>query len=170
MKQYIHYREYRFWGHSWCDLSTIFNRDLVTRKKCWKIASLVTPKSLFTVTHALFYMSSQKLHIGEISVCKAYCSVVISAVYASIFVYIDKNKLESSLCPLPYISILKCIQSWSPIMLRTFKGDLYHRLEHGWHTDQWVALRIWWADYPTNPSTKARIHTLCILINLKPVW
>ena len=35
----------------------IFTRDFVTRKNHWQIASLVTRKSLFTVTHALFLIS-----------------------------------------------------------------------------------------------------------------
>ena len=35
----------------------IFTRDFVTRENHWRIASLVTPKSLFTVTHALFFIS-----------------------------------------------------------------------------------------------------------------
>ena len=36
----------------------IFTRDFVTRENLWQIASLVTQKSLFTVTHALFFISS----------------------------------------------------------------------------------------------------------------
>ena len=35
----------------------IFTRDFVTRENYWQIASLVTQKSLFTVTHALFFTS-----------------------------------------------------------------------------------------------------------------
>ena len=35
----------------------IFTRDFVTRENYWQIASLVTQKSLFTVTHALFLIS-----------------------------------------------------------------------------------------------------------------
>ena len=35
----------------------IFTRDFVTRENYWQIASLVTQKSLFTVTHALFFIS-----------------------------------------------------------------------------------------------------------------
>ena len=34
----------------------IFTRDFVTRENYWQIASLVTQKSLFTVTHALFFI------------------------------------------------------------------------------------------------------------------
>ena len=52
------YREWRFLGHSWCDLPMIFTRDFVTRENHRQIASLVTQKSLFTVTHALFFISS----------------------------------------------------------------------------------------------------------------
>ena len=44
-------------GHSWCDLPMIFTRDFVTRENHWQIASLVTQKSLITVTHALFFIS-----------------------------------------------------------------------------------------------------------------
>ena len=44
--------------HSWCDLPMIFMSGKVTRKNCWQIASLVIQKSLFTVSHALFYLSS----------------------------------------------------------------------------------------------------------------
>ena len=39
----------------------IFTRDFVTRENYWQIASLVTQKSLFTVTHALFFISLQWL-------------------------------------------------------------------------------------------------------------
>ena len=39
----------------------IFTRDFVTRENYWQIASLVTQKSLFTVTHALFFMSLMQL-------------------------------------------------------------------------------------------------------------
>ena len=35
----------------------IFTRDFVTRENHCRIASLVTKKSLFTVTHALFFIS-----------------------------------------------------------------------------------------------------------------
>ena len=34
----------------------IFTRDFVTRENYWQIASLVTQKSLFMVTHALFFI------------------------------------------------------------------------------------------------------------------
>ena len=34
----------------------IFTRNFVTRENHWQIASLVTQKSLFTVTHALFFI------------------------------------------------------------------------------------------------------------------
>ena len=34
----------------------IFTHDFVTRENYWQIASLVTQKSLFTVTHALFFI------------------------------------------------------------------------------------------------------------------
>ena len=37
----------------------IFTRHFVTRENYWQIASIVTPKSLFTVTHALFFISSR---------------------------------------------------------------------------------------------------------------
>ena len=48
-----------FLGHSWCDLPMIFTRDFVTRENYWQIASLVTQKSLFTVTNALFFISNE---------------------------------------------------------------------------------------------------------------
>ena len=35
----------------------IFTRDFVTRENYWQIASLVTQKSLFTATHASFFIS-----------------------------------------------------------------------------------------------------------------
>ena len=41
--------------HSWCDLPMIFNRDFVTRENHRQIPSLVTQKSLFTVTNVSFY-------------------------------------------------------------------------------------------------------------------
>ena len=36
----------------------IFTRDFVTREIYWQIASLVTPKSLFAVTHVSFFIST----------------------------------------------------------------------------------------------------------------
>ena len=41
----------------------IFTRDFVTRENHWQIASLVTQKSLFTVTHALFFISCMKINL-----------------------------------------------------------------------------------------------------------
>ena len=41
----------------------IFTRDFVTRENHWRIASLVTQKSLFTVTHALFFISSSQSRV-----------------------------------------------------------------------------------------------------------
>ena len=46
-----------FGGHSWGDLPMIFTRDFVTRENHWQIASLVTQKSLFMVTPALFFIT-----------------------------------------------------------------------------------------------------------------
>ena len=46
----------------------IFTRDFVTRESYWQIASLVTQKSLFTVTNALFFISSlnmSRIYIGH---------------------------------------------------------------------------------------------------------
>ena len=39
----------------------IFTLDFITRENHWQIASLVTQKSLFTVTHALFFISSTQV-------------------------------------------------------------------------------------------------------------
>ena len=44
-------------GHLWCDLPMILTSDFVTPENHWQIASLVTQKSLFTVTHALFIIT-----------------------------------------------------------------------------------------------------------------
>ena len=38
------YHEYRFLGHEWGDLPTIFTSDFVTRENRWQIASRVTQK------------------------------------------------------------------------------------------------------------------------------
>ena len=46
-----------FFGHSWGDLPMICTHDFVTRENHRQITSLVTKKSLFTVTHALFFIS-----------------------------------------------------------------------------------------------------------------
>ena len=43
-------------GQSWSDLPMSFTRDFVTRENYWQIASLVTPKSLFSVTYASFFI------------------------------------------------------------------------------------------------------------------
>ena len=45
-------------GDSWGDLPLIFTRDFVTRENHWQITPLVTKTSLFTVTHALFFIST----------------------------------------------------------------------------------------------------------------
>ena len=52
----------------------IFTRDFVTRENYWQIASLVTQKSLFTVTHALFFISPLLMHWR-------YCSLALSHRY-----------------------------------------------------------------------------------------
>ena len=44
-------------GHLWGYLLMIFTRDFVTNQNYRQIASLVTQVSLFTVTHALFFIS-----------------------------------------------------------------------------------------------------------------
>ena len=44
----------------------IFTRDFVTRENHCRIASLVTKKSLFTVTHALFFISCSYPNEGTI--------------------------------------------------------------------------------------------------------
>ena len=41
------YRDERFWGHEWGDLPIIFMSNGLTSENHWKIASRVTPKSLF---------------------------------------------------------------------------------------------------------------------------
>ena len=41
---------------SWGYLPMIFTCDFVIRDNHWQVASFVTPKSLFTVTHALLYI------------------------------------------------------------------------------------------------------------------
>ena len=43
----------------------IFTRDFVTRENHCRIASLVTKKSLFTVTHALFFISSLCMNMKD---------------------------------------------------------------------------------------------------------
>ena len=47
----------------------IFTRDFVTRENHWQITPLVAKKSLFTVTHALFFISTNQLH-SDISLLK----------------------------------------------------------------------------------------------------
>ena len=46
----------KFFGHSWGDLPMIFTRDFITRENHWQITPLMTKKSLFTVTYALFFI------------------------------------------------------------------------------------------------------------------
>ena len=43
----------------------IFTRDFVTRENQWQITPLVTQKSLFTVTHALFFISQSVVAICD---------------------------------------------------------------------------------------------------------
>ena len=43
------------WTWIWGDLPMIITSDEVTSENHWQIASLVTQKSLFTVTNVLFY-------------------------------------------------------------------------------------------------------------------
>ena len=62
-----------FWGHSWGDSPMIFTRDFVTRENHWQIASLVTQKSLFTVTHALFFISWWRHDMEMLSTLLALC-------------------------------------------------------------------------------------------------
>ena len=57
-------------AHSWSDLPIIFTLDFVTRENYWQIASLVTQKSLFTVTHALFFMSQMIIPNACFGLCE----------------------------------------------------------------------------------------------------
>ena len=59
-----------FWGHLWGDLPMIFTRDFITRENHWQIASLVTQKSLFTVTHALLFISFPNFNGCTVEVCE----------------------------------------------------------------------------------------------------
>ena len=52
-------------GQSWSDSAMIVTRDCVTRENHWRIASLVTEKSLFTLSHVVLYTWHL---IGSISV------------------------------------------------------------------------------------------------------
>ena len=45
----------------WQNEVRTFNRYFVTRENHWQIASLVTQKSIFTVTHALFIYNIERL-------------------------------------------------------------------------------------------------------------
>ena len=45
----------------------IFTRDFVTRENHCQITSLVAKKSLFTVTHALFFISMLRLKLNHVS-------------------------------------------------------------------------------------------------------
>ena len=55
-----------FFSHSWGDLPMIFTRDFVTRENHWQITPVVTKKSLFTVTHALFFICKlDSIKIGK---------------------------------------------------------------------------------------------------------
>ena len=71
------------WGHSWGNLPMIFTRD----EKHWQITSLMTPKSLFTVTHALFFISLSKVSADVRSYIQ-YIWISMHMICACIFVVI----------------------------------------------------------------------------------
>ena len=58
----------------------IFTRDFVTRENHCRIASLVTKKSLFTVTHALFFISLTNFENYFWIACLSYFYTPISVV------------------------------------------------------------------------------------------
>ena len=64
----------------------IFTRDFVTRENHWQITSLVTKKSLFTVTHALFFISSTSQLVLPIDIENPYR--LSNCLYRYISIYI----------------------------------------------------------------------------------
>ena len=81
-----------FLGHSWCDLPMIFTRDFVTRENHWQIASLVTQKSLFTVTH--LYHCLRCLTCMHLGLNSMYCVKETYAVYHTKNCNIKSNDIE----------------------------------------------------------------------------
>ena len=65
----------------------IFTRDFVTRENHWQIASLVTQKSLFTVTHALFFIS----YMCQLFWCLMQYLVILDHCYIDGFVQEIRN-------------------------------------------------------------------------------
>ena len=62
----------------------IFTRDFVTRENYWQIASLVSQKSLFTVTHAFFFMSCSENNCWLPSYFVHYGGIIMSAMTSQI--------------------------------------------------------------------------------------
>ena len=113
-----------------------FTRDLVTRENYWQIASFVTPKSLFTVTHALFFLS----HIREDKYAQYHC--LISQLVGTHLVYNCYDVTD----------VLKCINmtgvSWSnPGIINAvlhIKAEKWYYLIFLWNSYQNITDLIKW--------------------------
>ena len=142
-------------GHSWCDLPMIFTRDFVTRENYWQIASLATQISLFTVTHALFFISPLLAHWR-------YCSLALSH---RLFCIIS----------LHWDGIGNWISSWKLIIrllclvnsLANFKWNFRHVIfkqilvTGGWGISCEIAL-IWMSlDFTDDQSTLVQVMAWC---------
>ena len=94
----------------WCDLPMIFTCDIVTRENNRKIASLVTPKLLFTVTHALFFIYSSWIPYYSISqgMCQrcVLCCVLLQFENGRFYPY--SSELLNSLAPGKFEWNFKC--------------------------------------------------------------
>ena len=64
--------------HSWDNSAMIFTRDFITRENHCRIASLMTEKSLYMVTHVLFRISFMKWVLETIANKAAQCQACVS--------------------------------------------------------------------------------------------
>ena len=97
----------------------IFTRDFVTRDNHWPITPLVTKKSLFTVTHALFFISYTKNEdrmrardncIEVLSIPHLYCNNLYTSKFTGRF----NIKVQS----------YRCKDTWVSWRSYLYNGDL----------------------------------------------
>ena len=70
----------------------IFTPDFVTRENYWQIASPVTQKKLFTVTHALCFISCELLLLSETIYRIIYLTLkIFKKIYTVIYNYMSKS-------------------------------------------------------------------------------
>ena len=117
----------------------IFTRDFFTRENYWQIASLVTQKSLFTVTHALFFISSLCRCIWKYCASKMLVRYTLSSVCLRLNQFFQLSFMQyMGLCvfglPISLVMILRIRILYHIIFIKSEVWTICHCLGLGHET------------------------------------